>query len=80
MSIGTNCVYVGFDGPNNVPWLKVTIKRISILKEDIRCCLYASNISVCRIACVAGQCISITNAILPAKLLLKKYIYGFMLI
>ena len=80
LSVTTNCVYVGFDiesdGPDNVPWLSVTRKRISKLKKDIRRCLYGSNITVRRIACVAGQCISMTKAILPAKLLLQN-IYRF---
>ncbi len=71
----TVCTYIGYDidssGPDGLPWLQVTRKRIVKLKKDIKRCLSSERISVRRVACIAGQCISMVKAILPAKLLLQ---------
>ena len=77
LSDSTDCTYVGFEiesnGPGGIPWLQVTKKRVTKLKKDIHRCLSKESIT----SCVAGQCVSMTKAVLPAKLLLQniyKYI------
>ena len=71
----TNKRYLGFNitsiGPGGEPWITVPNDRIVILKKDILRALKCCSINVRKLARIAGQCVSMTKAILPAKLLLR---------
>ncbi len=68
-------VYIGFTVLTNtregVPIIKITPERVRKLKRDIRRILKGNTVSARALARVAGQCISMTKVILPAKLLLR---------
>jgi len=67
--------YLGFiinsEGPRGQPWISVPNDRIKSLRKDIVRILQYSSVKVRKLARVAGQCVSMTKAILPAKLLLR---------
>ena len=71
----TKCRYLGFIidscGPEGVPYIKVVKQRIQKLRRDIQRCLSTGNTSARVLARIAGQCVSMTKAVLPAKLLLN---------
>ncbi|GFR84553.1 reverse transcriptase [Elysia marginata] len=52
-------------------WIKIPKARITRLKQDIRLALKNQRISARGLAKIAGQCISMSKAVLPAKLLLR---------
>lgn len=53
------------------PWLRVTAAKIHKLKRSIKRCLSLGTVTARGLARITGQCISMTKAILPAKLLLR---------
>lgn len=67
-------VFVGFvvstDGKRG-PWLRVTSDKIKKLRRNIDRCLHKETITARLLARITGQCISMTKAILPGKLLLR---------
>lgn len=67
--------YLGFNidtlGPSSEPWITVPKDRIKVLRKDITRILLHDSVNVRKLARVAGQCVSMTKAILPAKLLLR---------
>lgn len=69
------CTYLGFilitDHTDGIPYIKVTRQRIRRLKKDIKRCLKLKSTTARKLACITGQCVSMTKAILPAKLLLR---------
>ncbi len=71
----TNKVFIGYnvltDTKEGVPIIKITAQRIHKLKRDARKVLNNSYVSARVLARVAGQCISMTKVVLPAKLLLR---------
>ncbi len=65
--IGYNVSSVGQQGP----WLQIPSKRIKNLRNHLRVALAASSVSARFLARIAGKCISMTRAVLLAKLLLR---------
>ncbi len=69
-----NCVFVGFRvysrGPNG-PYIKVLPEKLHKLKRSIRRCLNKSTVTARELARIAGQCVFISRAVLPGKLLLR---------
>ncbi len=61
------CTYVEPDSM----WTKIPPKRIRKLKRDINRVLAKGIVSARQLARVAGQCVAMAKAILPAKLLLR---------
>lgn len=53
------------------PYIKIPPNRIRRLKKDIRRCLNSSVISARTLARILGQCVAMTRAVLPGKLLLR---------
>lgn len=66
------CTHLGFDiDSTGEPWIRVTRKRLRKLKKCIGQSLHTGMVSARSISRIAGQCISMMKAILPAKLLLQ---------
>jgi ribonuclease HI len=67
--------YIGYqiksDTPENVPIISVTHQRICKLTRDLSRILKNTTVSARVLARIAGQCISMSRVILPAKLLLR---------
>ena len=55
----------------NGPWLKVLPQKLCKLQHAIRCALNRSEITARQLACIVGQCVSRTKAIVPAELRLR---------
>ena len=73
LTVTTQTVFVGFDINSNTtkgPWLRVLPAKIRKLRRAIVKTLNALMISARGLAKVAGQCIAMTKAIVPGKLLL----------
>ena len=76
-SLQPNCRkrFVGFNvdsqGPDGFPWITVPIDRIHKVQKDIDRLLKQNPVKVRFLARIAGQCVSMTEAVLPAKLLLR---------
>ena len=69
-----NKLYIGFQVCSDVeglPCIKIPSDRIHKLKKDIRRLLAKGQATARIIARVAGQCIAMTKAIIPGKLLLR---------
>ena len=69
----TQTVFVGFivkSDTDNGPWLQVLPAKIRKLRRIIVKALHSHHMPVCNLAKIAGQCISMTKAIVPGKLLL----------
>ena len=70
----TSAIFVGFNITThgvNGPWLQVLPQKLNKVQRAIRCCLSRDAISARQLACIIGQCVSMTKAIVPAKLLLR---------
>ena len=71
----TDKLYIGYniltDTSEGVPIIKIATERVRKLKRDIRRVLRSRTITARGLARIAGQCISMTKVILPAKLLLR---------
>ena len=70
--------YIGFildtaKSENNEPcvWIEIPKQRVSSLRRDIRRGLGKGQLSARALARIAGQCISMSRAVIPAKLLLR---------
>ena len=66
--------YIGYQVHSNVnglPCIKIPADRVHKLKKDIRRLLKNGQATARILARVAGQCVSMTKAILPGKLLLR---------
>ena len=67
--------YIGYvinsSGDKGVPIISVPIERIRRLRKDIRRALCQPSVSARMLARIAGQCISMTKAVLPGKILLR---------
>ena len=67
--------YIGYrlctSDPNGYPTLKIPPERIRKLRKDIRRLLSKGETSARSLARIAGQCVSMAKAVLPAKLLLR---------
>ena len=72
--LSTQKTFVGFhistDGLEG-PWIIVLPQKIHKLRRAIKSCLLKNNINARGLARTTGQCISMTKAILPAKLILR---------
>lgn len=71
----TNKVFIGYnvltDTAEGEPVIKVTSQRIRKLKKDIQRVLQQTSVSARTLARIAGQCISMSKVVCPAKLLLR---------
>ena len=70
----TNAVCVGFalsTHGSRGPWLKVLPSKLRKLHRTIKQCLSRNAITARSLARIIGQCVSMTRAIVPAKLLLR---------
>ena len=69
-----SCDYIGFtvysNGPEG-PWIKVKHNKIHKLRRHIRGALKAGSVQVRSLARIAGECVAMVKAVLPAKLLLR---------
>ena len=66
------CIFVGFViSTCGEPWIKVMSSKIRKLKRSIALLLEKQHVGVRQLARVLGQCISMTKAIIPGKLLLR---------
>jgi hypothetical protein len=67
--------YLGYTinslGDNGYPILKVKSERLHQLKKDLNRVLQRDCVTARKLARIAGQCISMTKAIIPGKLLLR---------
>jgi hypothetical protein len=64
--------YIGYKiSTHGTPVLKVPSDRVKKLKRDIKRALTKDTISARVLARIAGQCVSMTRAVLPGKLLLR---------
>ena len=65
--------YIGYriDLAGDLPHISIPRQRIVKLKRDIQRALIGSQIKVKWLARIAGQCISMTRAVVPGKLLLR---------
>lgn len=66
-------VFVGYlisTGGDQGPWVRVTSAKIHKLRRSILRCLQLRTVTARALARITGQCISMTKAILPTKLLL----------
>ena len=74
LQLSKACSFIGFevssDGPDG-PWVKVMAKKLHKLKRDIRYALSRKHVTARFLAKIGGQCVAMTQAILPAKLLLR---------
>ena len=75
LSPSTRKEYIGFivdsRGPNKCPWILVPHKKLVKLKSCIKNALKKDCISARVLARICGICISMTKAIIPAKLKLR---------
>ena len=70
----TSCSFVGFDVSSiglHGPWIKVLHEKVKKLKYCIRRALIKESLPVRQLAKIAGMCIAMTRAVIPAKLLLR---------
>ena len=70
----TCCSFVGFDVCSiglQGPWIKVMHDKVRKLKSYIRRALSKPIIQARQLAKIAGMCIAMTRAVIPAKLLLR---------
>ena len=71
---GHRATFVGFDitiiGPQG-SWIRVLPQKIRKLRRSIVQILNKQYVSACSLVRVSGQCIAMTKAVLPAKLLLR---------
>lgn len=71
----TSKKWLGFlicsQGQNNIPEIKIPHERIHRLRKDIRRTLSKGTSTARFLARVAGQCVAMAEAIIPAKLLLR---------
>ncbi len=69
-----NCIFVGFrvysTGPQG-PYIKVLPEKLHKLKRSIKRCLNKTSVTARELARIAGQCVFISRAVLPGKLLLR---------
>ena len=67
--------YIGYkistDHPDGNPILQIPVERIRKLRKNIRHILTKGVCSARSLARIAGQCVSMSKAVLPAKLLLR---------
>ena len=73
-SVNTHAVFVGFDIQSDTsrgPWIKVLPAKIRKLRRAIHQVLQLTFVSARALARIAGQCIAMTKAIMPGKLLLR---------
>lgn len=71
---GFEKVFVGYIISTNStkgPWIRVTAQKIRKLRRSIKRCISLVSITARSLARITGQCISMTKAILPGKLLLR---------
>ena len=69
----TCCTFIGFDvhlTRTRGPWIKVLPGKVRKLKTAIRGALNRDSLMACQLAKIAGQCIAMMHAVIPAKLLL----------
>ncbi len=76
LTFTTSCDFVGFtvfsDHPvHQRPWITVQAKKLRKLRKLLRVVLNNTHIVARRLARIAGQCIAMCHAVLPAKLLLQ---------
>ena len=69
------CNYFGYtisklDG-DGFPYLSINTFRVKKLHKDIKRILRILNVSARAVACIVGQCIAMTRAIVPGKLLIR---------
>jgi hypothetical protein len=74
--LSTHCKTLQFIGyiintDADVPSLSIPVTRLRKLQKDIRRALRVSTVSARFLARILGQCVSMTRAILPGKLLLR---------
>ncbi|MES9880717.1 MAG: reverse transcriptase domain-containing protein [Sedimenticola sp.] len=71
----TRINYIGYSidsvGENCAPVLKINSERVRKLRNDLRRLLKKKTCSKRHLARIAGQCVSMSKAVLPAKLLLR---------
>lgn len=71
----TKINFIGYSidsiGSCNCPILKINSERVRRLTKDLRRLLVLKHCSKRQLARIAGQCVSMSKAILPAKLLLR---------
>ena len=68
------CEFIGFNifsKGNDSPWIQVTQKKLHKLKRHISVALKCEWINARFLAKIAGECIAMMRAIVPAKLLLR---------
>ena len=67
--------YIGYiistQNDDGLIWIKIPQKRITKLRHDIRLALKKKVLSARSLARISGQCIAMSKAIIPAKLLLR---------
>jgi len=59
------------DGPGQCVWLKITSDKTQSLKHDIRRTIRLGIVTARFLAKVAGKCVAMSQAIMPAKLMLR---------
>lgn len=71
----TSIVYLGHkvtsEGLSGFPEIAITSERIRKLKRALRITLSKSSLTARRLASITGQCVAMSQVILPAKLLLR---------
>ena len=65
-------IFVGFNVStyNNEPWIKVLPAKIRKLRRTIGRCLNKTTVTARELARIIGQCVAMTKAVIPGKLLL----------
>ena len=67
--------YIGYiistQNEDGLVWIKIPQKRITKLRHDIKLALKKGTLSARSLARISGQCIAMSKAIIPAKLLLR---------
>ena len=58
-------------GTNGVPEIRVMAEKVRKLRKDIRRAMKDGRVTARILACIAGQCVFATQAIIPGKLLLR---------
>ena len=76
LKLDVNCGFVGFNvysTGNNGPWLQVMSGKVKKLKYHLRSslCNVDNKITARHLARIVGQCVAMTRAVLPRKLLLR---------
>ena len=71
----TSKEYIGYvistDNEDGMVWIKIPQKRITKLRHDIKLALKKKTLSARALARISGQCIAMSKAIIPTKLLLR---------